>query len=135
MCKFFLFFFAGVSFKIHVCHYSRHSQGVWCSWTKVRQYFLTSYLSFLIVKKLMKVLIREVGLFWHLFNMYKWKNCLMIQSNWPCYIFCSHLMVEFINNVPKERLTKQKLKCIDDLVHSKLFVLPGENTPYIVIYT
>uniref|UniRef100_K1QYS4 Dedicator of cytokinesis protein 1 n=1 Tax=Magallana gigas TaxID=29159 RepID=K1QYS4_MAGGI len=27
----------------------------------------------------------------------------------------SHLMVEFINNVPKERLTKQKLKCIDDL--------------------
>eukprot|EP00105_Crassostrea_gigas_P042991 XP_019927139.1 PREDICTED: dedicator of cytokinesis protein 1 isoform X1 [Crassostrea gigas] len=36
----------------------------------------------------------------------------------------SHLMVEFINNVPKERLTKQKLKCIDDLVHSKLFVLP-----------
>ncbi|XP_056005673.1 dedicator of cytokinesis protein 1-like isoform X3 [Ostrea edulis] len=37
----------------------------------------------------------------------------------------SHLMVEFINNVPKERLTKQKLKCIDDLVHSKLFRPPG----------
>nr|XP_022344054.1 dedicator of cytokinesis protein 1-like isoform X2 [Crassostrea virginica] len=36
----------------------------------------------------------------------------------------SHLMVEFINNVPKERLTKQKLKCIDDLVHSKLFAMP-----------
>ena len=35
-------------------------------------------------------------------------------------------MVEFINNVPKERLTKQKLKCIDDLVHSKLFAMPGK---------
>ncbi|XP_021375284.1 dedicator of cytokinesis protein 1-like isoform X4 [Mizuhopecten yessoensis] len=33
----------------------------------------------------------------------------------------SKLMVEFINNVPKERLTKQKLKCIDDLVYSVLF--------------
>lgn len=130
-------FFAGVSFEIHVCHYSRHSQGVWCSWTKVRRYFqiTTSYLSFLIVKKLMKVVMREVVLFWHLFNVYKWKNRSVRQSDWLCYIFCSHLMVEFINNVPKERLTKQKLKCIDDLVHSKLFVLPGENTPYIVFYT
>ncbi|XP_062566377.1 dedicator of cytokinesis protein 1-like isoform X2 [Saccostrea cucullata] len=36
----------------------------------------------------------------------------------------SHLMVEFINNVPKERLTKQKLKCIEDLVQSKLFTMP-----------
>ncbi|XP_052098499.1 dedicator of cytokinesis protein 1-like isoform X2 [Mytilus californianus] len=36
----------------------------------------------------------------------------------------SRLMVEFINNVPKERLTKQKLKCIDDLVHSDLFKFP-----------
>lgn len=36
----------------------------------------------------------------------------------------SHLMVEFINNVPKDRLTKQKLKCIDDLVHNDLFKYP-----------
>lgn len=36
----------------------------------------------------------------------------------------SRLMVEFINNVPKDRLTKQKLKCIDDLVHSDLFKYP-----------
>ena len=35
-------------------------------------------------------------------------------------------MVEFINNVPKERLTKQKLKCIDDLVHSDMFKIPGK---------
>ncbi|KAK3095553.1 hypothetical protein FSP39_016043 [Pinctada imbricata] len=36
----------------------------------------------------------------------------------------SHLLVEFINNVPKDRLTKQKLKCIDDLVHSDIFKIP-----------
>jgi len=37
-------------------------------------------------------------------------------------------MVEFINNVPKDRLTKQKLKCIDDLVHNDLFKYPGKSS-------
>ncbi|XP_013378716.1 LOW QUALITY PROTEIN: dedicator of cytokinesis protein 1-like [Lingula anatina] len=36
----------------------------------------------------------------------------------------SHLLVEFINNVPKERLTKEKIKCILAIVHSRLFMFP-----------
>ncbi|XP_041370196.1 dedicator of cytokinesis protein 1-like isoform X4 [Gigantopelta aegis] len=33
----------------------------------------------------------------------------------------SHLMVQFINSVPKDRLTRQKMKCVDDLIHTALF--------------
>ncbi|KAL5021107.1 hypothetical protein ScPMuIL_000262, partial [Solemya velum] len=33
----------------------------------------------------------------------------------------SQLMVEFVNNVPEDRLKRQKMKFIDDLVHSPLF--------------
>lgn len=32
--------------------------------------------------------------------------------------------MELINNVPKARLTKQKMMTIDDVVHSPLFYLP-----------
>ncbi|XP_064631450.1 dedicator of cytokinesis protein 1-like isoform X3 [Lineus longissimus] len=35
----------------------------------------------------------------------------------------SLILVEFINNVPKDRLTKQKMQCINDIVHSKMFLL------------
>ncbi|XP_071089559.1 dedicator of cytokinesis protein 1-like isoform X4 [Haliotis cracherodii] len=36
----------------------------------------------------------------------------------------SHILVQFINNVPKDRLTRQKMKCIDDIIHTELFKLP-----------
>lgn len=55
------------------------------------------------------------------------QNYCILHAFIPLFSFVfSRLMVEFINNVPKERLTKQKLKCIDDLVHSDLFKYPGQ---------
>ncbi|KAG1690288.1 Dedicator of cytokinesis protein 1 [Nymphon striatum] len=36
----------------------------------------------------------------------------------------SYLMTDFINNVPVDRLTKQKMMCINDIVHSDLFKKP-----------
>ncbi|BFY99041.1 hypothetical protein BsWGS_02080 [Bradybaena similaris] len=36
----------------------------------------------------------------------------------------SHLLVQFIGNVPPERLTKQKMKCIDQIIQTDLFSLP-----------
>ncbi|KAG8178683.1 hypothetical protein JTE90_011611 [Oedothorax gibbosus] len=36
----------------------------------------------------------------------------------------SHILVKLINNVPKDRLTKQKMMCVNDLVHSELFQIP-----------
>lgn len=37
----------------------------------------------------------------------------------------SHVLKDLINNVPKDRLKKQKLMCVNDLVHSDLFRIPG----------
>ncbi|KAH9503217.1 Dedicator of cytokinesis protein 1 [Bulinus truncatus] len=37
----------------------------------------------------------------------------------------SHLLVQFINNVPPDRLTKQKMKCIDQIIQSDLFIEPA----------
>ena len=39
----------------------------------------------------------------------------------------SKLMVEFINNVPADRLTNRKLKCIQDIVQSVLFKHAGKH--------
>ncbi|KFM70970.1 Dedicator of cytokinesis protein 1, partial [Stegodyphus mimosarum] len=36
----------------------------------------------------------------------------------------SNILVELISNVPKDRLTKQKMMCVNDLVHSALFKIP-----------
>ncbi|XP_070539835.1 dedicator of cytokinesis protein 1-like isoform X2 [Ptychodera flava] len=36
----------------------------------------------------------------------------------------SILLKEFIENIPPDRLVRQKMICIDDLVHSKLFEIP-----------
>ncbi|XP_059148668.1 dedicator of cytokinesis protein 1-like isoform X3 [Physella acuta] len=37
----------------------------------------------------------------------------------------SLLLVQFIDNVPPERLTKQKMKCIDQIIQTDLFNLPA----------
>jgi len=39
----------------------------------------------------------------------------------------SGILIEFINSVPKERLIRHKMQCINDLVHSPVFLIPGEN--------
>lgn len=41
--------------------------------------------------------------------------------------FCgfSKLMVEFIEKVPKDRLIKTKMLCIDQIIQTELFKLPG----------
>ncbi|RUS91929.1 hypothetical protein EGW08_000331, partial [Elysia chlorotica] len=36
----------------------------------------------------------------------------------------SHLLIQFLHNVPPERLTKQKMKCIDQIIQTELFSLP-----------
>ncbi|EEC03304.1 dock-1, putative, partial [Ixodes scapularis] len=36
----------------------------------------------------------------------------------------SHIITELINNLPPERLKKQKMMCVNDIVHSELFTLP-----------
>ncbi|XP_012940011.1 dedicator of cytokinesis protein 1 isoform X2 [Aplysia californica] len=36
----------------------------------------------------------------------------------------SQLLVQFVDNVPPERLTKQKMKCIDSIIQTDLFTLP-----------
>ena len=36
-----------------------------------------------------------------------------------------HLMVEFIGNVAKDRLVKTKMTCIDQIIQTDLFKLPG----------
>ncbi|GFO14588.1 dedicator of cytokinesis protein 1 [Plakobranchus ocellatus] len=36
----------------------------------------------------------------------------------------SHLLVQFLHNVPPERLAKQKMKCIDQIIQTDLFTLP-----------
>lgn len=36
----------------------------------------------------------------------------------------SHIITELINNLPPERLTKQKMMCVNDIVHSELFAYP-----------
>ncbi|XP_014661425.1 PREDICTED: dedicator of cytokinesis protein 1-like [Priapulus caudatus] len=36
----------------------------------------------------------------------------------------SRLLVELINNVPQERLKRQKMMCVNDIVHSSLFAIP-----------
>ncbi|KAF8795296.1 Dedicator of cytokinesis protein 1 like protein [Argiope bruennichi] len=36
----------------------------------------------------------------------------------------SNVLVKLINNVPRDRLTKQKMMCVNDLVHSDLFRIP-----------
>lgn len=35
-------------------------------------------------------------------------------------------MTDFINNVPVDRLTKQKMMCVNDIIYSDLFKKPGE---------
>ena len=37
----------------------------------------------------------------------------------------SQLLVEFIENVPADRLAKQKVMCMDAIIQSSLFTLPG----------
>ncbi|CAL1526733.1 unnamed protein product [Lymnaea stagnalis] len=37
----------------------------------------------------------------------------------------SNLLVQFINNVPADRLTKQKMKCIDQVIQTDLFKIPA----------
>jgi dedicator of cytokinesis protein 1 len=37
-------------------------------------------------------------------------------------IFCSGLLTELINKLPPNRLTKQKMMTVNDIVHSKLFL-------------
>lgn len=51
---------------------------------------------------------------------------MLVRAHTVCYeciayVFNSQLMVEFVNNVPGDRLQRQKMKFIDDLVHSPLF--------------
>ncbi|KAL3213749.1 hypothetical protein MRX96_035244 [Rhipicephalus microplus] len=36
----------------------------------------------------------------------------------------SHIVTELLNNLPPERLTKQKMMCVNDIVHSELFKFP-----------
>ncbi|GFR93576.1 dedicator of cytokinesis protein 5 [Elysia marginata] len=36
----------------------------------------------------------------------------------------SDLLIQFLHNVPPERLTKQKMKCIDQIIQTELFSLP-----------
>ena len=36
----------------------------------------------------------------------------------------SHILVKFINSVPKDKLTWQKMHCCNDMVHSELFHSP-----------
>lgn len=45
----------------------------------------------------------------------------------------SRLLVELINNVPQERLKRQKMMCVNDIVHSNLFSLPGYHIIHLVI--
>ncbi|XP_064466141.1 dedicator of cytokinesis protein 1-like [Ornithodoros turicata] len=37
----------------------------------------------------------------------------------------SHIITELINSLPPERLTKQKMMCVNDIVHSELFQFPS----------
>ncbi|XP_055899924.1 dedicator of cytokinesis protein 1-like isoform X3 [Biomphalaria glabrata] len=71
--------------------------------------------------------------------IYKTDNTLLVQGAALKYMSCvigdvitvfdkielSHLLVQFINNVPLERLTKQKMKCIDQIILSDLFIEPA----------
>ena len=47
-----------------------------------------------------------------------------LSFNNSLFLFFSHLFVEFLNYVPKNRLRIQKIKCIEDLVQTDLFRLP-----------
>lgn len=38
------------------------------------------------------------------------------------YVICSTLLMELINNLPPQRLAKQKMMTVNDIVHSQLFL-------------
>lgn len=50
------------------------------------------------------------------------------------YLFFSNILKDLINNLPKDRLKKQKLMCVNDLIHSELFRFPGKLFVSFVTY-
>lgn len=48
-------------------------------------------------------------------------------SHDACFSCFSGILIEFINSVPKDRLVRHKMQCINDLVHSPVFLIPGQN--------
>ena len=44
-----------------------------------------------------------------------------------CFMYFSNILVEFIQSVPRDRLIKLKITCMNDIIHSQLFMYAGKT--------